>query len=100
MSQDDPFASADSERTIIRPSPGGRAAPPAQPPPQSWQTAPAPAPMADGATAPLAGINPLVAAANPLLDIVPQLRSTSQHVDPQGLRDYLAQSIKAFENFG
>lgn len=101
MSQDDPFASTDTERTIIMPSPGGRIASPPPPPPQSWQTAPAPAPApasVAGGAPPLVGINPLMAAANPLLDIVPQLRSTLQHADPQGLRDYLAQGIKAFES--
>jgi type VI secretion system protein ImpK len=42
-------------------------------------------------------LNPLVAAANPLLDLVPQLRSTLQHPDPAGLRDALARDIQAFE---
>jgi len=93
---DDPFAPSDSDHTIIMPSPGGRASP-------SPQTV-APAPAIDSAYAssesapPQAGINPLVAAANPLLDIVPQLRATPQHPDPAGLRDYLAQNIKTFES--
>ncbi len=98
MSQDDPFASSDSDRTIIMPSPGGRAAPPVQPT-QTWQTtAPTDAvQVGSGAAAPVAGLNPLIAAANPLLNIVPQLRATMQHTDPSGLRDYLAQNIKGFE---
>lgn len=95
MSQDDPFASADSERTIIMPSPRGRVPPPIQSP---QSPPPATAPIADGVATPPVGINPLTAAANPLLNIVPQLRSTFQHADPQGLRDYLAQNIKAFES--
>ncbi|MDQ3059950.1 MAG: DotU family type VI secretion system protein [Pseudomonadota bacterium] len=94
MNQDDPFSLADSDRTLIMPTPGGRASsavPPA--------AAPA-APRAEGAhEAPpqTNGLNPLVAAANPLLDLVPQLQATLQHPDPNGLRDFLAQGIKAFE---
>lgn len=45
----------------------------------------------------VSGINPLVAAANPLLDVIPQLRATLDHPDSSGLRDYLIQNIKAFE---
>jgi type VI secretion system protein ImpK len=93
MSHDDPFASPDADRTIIIPTPGGRGG--AMPP------APAPAPagvaFVDDAALPNAGLNPLLAAANPLLDLVPQLRGTLQHADPAGLRDSLARSIKSFE---
>lgn len=96
MSQDDPFAAPDSDRTIIVPSPGRRpvpqnatttAAPPARP---LDNTVHAPAQLASG-------LNPLVAAANPLLDLAPQLHATLQHGDPSGLREYLAENIKAFE---
>ena len=98
MSQDDPFASPDSDRTIIIPSPRGRVAPSAQPTQALQTAAPADAAqMGSGATAPVAGLNPLLAAANPLLNLVPQLRATVQHADPSGLRDYLAQNIKGFE---
>jgi len=93
---DDPFAPSDSDRTIIMPSPGGRAAQNSQPNPAT--TASHSAYAAAESAPPVAGMNPLVAAANPLLDIVPQLRGTVQHPDPAGLRDYLAQNVKTFES--
>jgi len=45
----------------------------------------------------LTGINPIVAAANPLLSLVPQLRSSMAHPDPTGLRELLLRQISAFE---
>jgi len=48
-------------------------------------------------TAHVSGLNPLIAAANPLLNLVVQLRATMHHPDPAGLRDALARDIKAFE---
>lgn len=101
MAQDDPFASPDTDRTVIIPSPGRRAAAPVQPA-QPVASATAPRMEMSGAGQVggglVGGLNPLIAAANPLLDLVPQLRSTLQHADPSGLRDYLAQNIKAFES--
>jgi type VI secretion system protein ImpK len=75
------------------PTPGGRR--PAQASPGATPREPAPAaeiPSLSG------GLNPLVAAANPLLNIVAQLRGTIQHPDPSGLREFLAQNIRAFES--
>ncbi len=96
MNKDDPFASPDSDRTIIMPSPGGRA------PTQGQQASHKPPPSGsfvetDTSTV-VSGLNPLIAAANPLLNVVSQLRVTMQHTDPMGLRDYIAQHIKTFEN--
>ena len=45
----------------------------------------------------LGGINPLVAAANPVLAAVAQIRHTLTHPDPEGLRASLRQRIEAFE---
>jgi type VI secretion system protein ImpK len=93
--QDDPFASPDPDRTIIKPVPGGRATaaptPARQVPPTSTATE-----LQEPAVV-VAGMNPLVAAANPLLNAVPQLRSTVEHPDPVGLRDQLARRIREFE---
>ncbi|MCK7582560.1 MAG: hypothetical protein MZV65_47965 [Chromatiales bacterium] len=71
MSKDDPFASIEGGRTIIMPSPGGRA-------PASQAAEPMPSRAAMDTAAPIlnVGLNPLLAAANPLLNLVPQLRAT------------------------
>ncbi len=88
MSNDDPFGGAD--RTIIMPTPGGRG--PVGPVPR------AAAPMEAAETkAVQSGLNPLVAVANPLLNLVPTIRSSASHPDPEGLRNQLVRSIKEFE---
>jgi type VI secretion system protein ImpK len=98
MSQDDPFSSLDSDKTVIMPSPRGRAAPPGQTSADSHAIGPgSPGVKEIDELAATAGLNPLIAAANPLLNIVPQLRTTLQHPDPSGLRDFIAQNIKVFE---
>lgn len=43
------------------------------------------------------GTNPLVAAANPLLNLVPQIRSTVHHPNPAWLREHLVVEIRQFE---
>jgi type VI secretion system protein ImpK len=45
----------------------------------------------------LGGLNSLVAAANPVLAIVPQIRHALRHPDPEGLRAGLRASLNAFE---
>src|SRR6476620_11554955 len=79
----------DPDRTVIIPSPHGRA------PPRNATVA---APPSAEATVTPTGINPLVAAANPLLDLIPQLRATLQHPDPVALRSALVRDIKLFES--
>lgn len=97
MSQDDPFAALPSDRTIVIPSPGQRGVRPAATPSATIVSA--------GAAADTEALNtlvhstdgnPLVAAAIPLLSVVPTLRS-GQQPDPVGLRDALAQAIRQFE---
>ncbi|QDF99463.1 hypothetical protein CJ010_24455 [Azoarcus sp. DD4] len=93
MTNDDPFGQPPGDRTLVIPNPGARAA------------RPAPAAPAQGfsfervelsALDWTAGLNPLVAAANPLLNLVPQLRQ-AHHPDPAGLRETLARAVQAFE---
>ncbi len=45
----------------------------------------------------VAGINPLLGAANVLLALVPQLRATTTHADPAGLHQHLLERVKEFE---
>jgi len=86
-------AEPDPEATIAIPTPGRRRDPAADLPP-----APAPGREASAADlGALGGINPLVAAANPVLAVVPQLRHTLRHPDPEGLRAGLRRSLDEFE---
>jgi type VI secretion system protein ImpK len=83
-------AEPDPEATIAIPTPGRkRDAIPAAPDTSSQAAA------ADiGA---LGGLNPLVAAANPILAVVPQIRQALRHPDPDGLRASLRERLDAFE---
>ena len=45
----------------------------------------------------LSGSNPLVTAANHLLNFIPQIRALAVHPDPSALRNYLVQEIRRFE---
>lgn len=45
----------------------------------------------------ISGANPLVAAANPLLDLIPQIRATASHPSPAMLREHLLDEIRQFE---
>ena len=93
----DVFDSEESEKTVMMPSPGGLkpdGTKAASIPPESTEAFNY---TTQDVAPPVAGINPLVAAANPLLDIVPQLRHTVNHPNPTGLRDYLAKNIQTFE---
>jgi type VI secretion system protein ImpK len=91
MSQDDPFASANSERTLIMPSPGRKTPQTAIVPPETTRFGVPPS------AAIVSGVNPLVAAANPLLDLVPQLRASLTHRDPAALRDMFARGVREYE---
>ncbi len=102
MSEPTPPVIPDSDKTVIIPRPGSRRAPPPQ------QSADATIAMPAMRQAQLArevsskdavqsGVNPLVAAANPLLNLVPQLRNTLQHSDPVRLRADLLAAITEFE---
>lgn len=95
---DDPFdldSGRDSDRTIMIPAPGGR-----RPTPSAAAEMPRNRPSAAVRlpTRRLGGINPLVAVANPLLNLVTPLRSTLSHPDPVALREQLMQAVRQFED--
>jgi type VI secretion system protein ImpK len=135
MSNGNPFE-GDAERTVIRPSPGGRRPgqaggqpqqPPAMqanpfgdvptPPPQGGEeertriamprpgggpapSAPRPAPSA--AALPVTGLldgglNPLVAAATPILALAARVRTMPHHPNIEALRERVVAEIRAFE---
>jgi type VI secretion system protein ImpK len=103
MVQDNPFAEPeDGDRTVIRPSPGGRrpaAPPPEAPPGGAFPAQPEPAGQAAGSAEamPKVGINPLVAAAAPLLDLVGRLRNTARPPDSGDLRERAVAAMRQFE---
>jgi len=89
---DDPFFNLDEEKTIIKPSPGGRrpAAPASRPEPR-------PEPGGHVQLSERRGLNPLERAAAMLLNLLSQIRNTSSHPNPNGLHQQLATEIKKFE---
>lgn len=97
MSNEDPFASFESDHTFVMPSPGQRAGRTSTSGPardaEPWSEHP----VQVEALIPRQGINPLVAAASPLLNAVPPLRAALDNPDPAALRDRLADGVRAFE---
>src|SRR5262249_51159196 len=101
---DNPFAQPDdSDRTVIRPVLGGArrqaseppSSPPSRPePPPARAAAPMPA---EGAETISFGLNPLITAAAPLLQLMGRLRTTYSQPDPGELRERATQQIRAFE---
>lgn len=89
---DDPFAQAGSGRTFIMPTPGARSAPVAP------RATPAGADVAADIGPSESGLNPLVALANRMLALVPQIRATHHLADPGALRDSIAQGLREFES--
>ncbi len=108
-------AQADVDRTILVPRPGGRQAPVDAVAPDATRiagsddgptaaastTSDKPSGMSGGAIDMLrrqgSGLNPLVQAANPLLDLVVPLRYLIAHPDVDALRQNLVRAIKDFE---
>jgi len=89
---DDPFFDPDEDRTIIKPTPGGR--------PAMQQRAAEPARPAPGRRVELSdqrGLNPLEKSAAVLLNLLSQIRNTGSHPDPQALHRQLADEINKFE---
>ncbi len=104
---DNPFHEPDDDRTVIRPAPGGRSAPPPRPqapPPSPFDNAPPPQP-AYAAAAPVdahvelppVGSSPLIVAAQPLLQLMARLRNTVAQPDPGELRERALAAIRRFQ---
>lgn len=89
MVPDDPFEGLGLDRTIIMPAPGGRVAPPR--PAMADHTS-----QVDVVQV-TSGLNPLVAAANPLLNVIPQIAGSMEHPNPAALRETLARGVREFE---
>lgn len=85
----------DSDFNLLKPSPGGASATPAQAlgPATRWPEADPNNPLG-----PQVGVNSLVACANDLLYIASRIRHSQQHQDSQTLRDFLAAKIRNFED--
>lgn len=104
MSQDDPFSPFGDDKTIIRPSPGGRGraslseAPSQSPGPL---VSPPPGEAFTGLEASKHSAfadNPVTAAALALLSLVSRLHNSTTHRDIEGLHRQLVGEIRAFEN--
>lgn len=90
MADIDPFNTG-KDRTFVMPNPGGDA------PSGSGTGERARAPEFDQPDV-HSGSNPLVAAANPLLNLIYQIRTLVHNSDPARLRDFLAQEVRNFES--
>ncbi len=97
MSTQDPLdPQQDPDQTMLVPTPGGRRAAPAAAAATATATATAEAqPVAHSRGV---GLNRLVRAANPLLDLVVPLRLTAQPPDLEQLRERLVLAVRTFEN--
>ena len=100
----DPFAAFNSDRTVIKPSAGRGPRPVAGPAPAEPVRPPGVHPAGGDPAAAMsidvaasAGLNPLLAAAAPLLAAAPRLRTAPSHPDPEGLKQSLAEGIHTFE---
>ena len=120
MSDNDPFAEPDdTDKTVIRPNPGGRRTPGTTPAAQpAAPVEPMAAPQMDAvgipaaAAAPqatrrdgpqevemvLTGMNQLTAGAAPLFSLISRIRNRAQHMDPDKLRSSVVAEVRAFEN--
>lgn len=100
MSDEDPFAEPDdTDRTVIRPNPGGRLGSVASPVPQAATQASAP-PSAGGpeVTQASTGLNPLHAAGATLFSLISRIRNRAQHPDPEALRRSVVAEVRGFES--
>lgn len=102
---DNPFSTPDDfDRTVIRPVPGGRRVAPASPSQSAFGDTAPPAPhgvaaaiTAEGAEKIRFGVNPLIEAAAPLLQLLGRLRNTYSQPNPAELRERAIQEVRGFE---
>ena len=104
MSDEDPFAEPDdTDRTVIRPNPGGRlssvaspapTAAPSEAPQVAAEPAGAPQEVSNAAT----GLNRLHAAGATLFSLVSRIRNRAQHPDPEALRRSVVAEVRGFES--
>jgi len=92
VSSDDPFTLPGEDRTVVRPAPGGRR------PSVTSAAQVASAALSIEDLGRLSALNPLLGAANPLIALAIQLRSSPQVADLGGLRETLARSVREFES--
>src|SRR5215470_11667952 len=101
MSDDNPFGEPDeTEKTVIRPSPGGRRPAPAErtvAPDMGREAAPPPSDPNVAAALTRDGLNPVVAAASVLLGLASRIRGTATQRDVEALRDRVVRELKTFE---
>jgi type VI secretion system protein ImpK len=89
MTETNPFIAFSTDRTVI-PTPGAQMD-------MSRTSFGAEGDDADDAQAVESGLNRLLAIANPLLNLVPTLRSTVSHPNPEQLRRDLSRAVREFD---
>jgi type VI secretion system protein ImpK len=102
---DNPFLEPErTERTVIRPLPGGRrakapltATPVPETPRAPASGSPVTSPAAEPIDSAAIGADPLAAAAAPLLQLMARLRNTAQQPDPADLRERAVAAMRQFE---
>ncbi|TDR47860.1 type VI secretion system protein ImpK [Tahibacter aquaticus] len=83
-----PSFNAGNNRTFVMPSPGGAATPLSGSAQPVWQSHEPEIPS---------GNSPLIAVANPILNLVYQIRTLVHNADPDRLKTYLADEIRRFD---
>ncbi|GHF34939.1 type IVB secretion system protein IcmH/DotU [Seohaeicola zhoushanensis] len=124
MSDEDPFAEPDdTDKTVIRPNPGGRRSAGGMAAPQPRAVDPLDVPVQGGgggldafgvpqSSAPrrdaaraapnakmaMTGMNSLIACASTLFSLISRIRNRAQHMDPDKLRHSVVSEVREFEN--